>query len=955
MTCELVIGFVVSRKAILINFVIIAVVLTSNVNLAYGTTSPFNFPESIVKTSPSEAKELTLEKGEYVEDFDISPLKPEVALIINRVSGKQKILFWKIDSNDQEPLCHSIEVPNDLTLSEIIWHPEGSTLFVLGKKKNQYEILQTPITSWSPTVLYHSSAPLRNLIIGPRPFEMEYDEKTKTLPMNYRLFFGVKRPNGTYSTNTVNEKGQREYRVINSDASQIHVANVADQPHVLIAADAIPQAFHPAGHFMVWEDASHCFQKAEYQGDNWGSTSNVVIEKSVCGGNLTYMPNGAALLHWQPKRDGVVLNSDQGKKTTVLARNIEFLSAPLPVSDGKGLVGVVQKGELISVNYVPINVPLADVTNAWMFIESPQDRKLLSENTGLFRSLENNQLYELYDSESYKCGGYAQSTPSRPYFVTSDIFLELYASAFEGIFVLSERQAAMPKFWKFVERANAELQTSPNTRMARAFAALIAVREGSHDNAEARKIINSADVSISSVTGHDFNFANLKPRGHYTRDKSLETYFRASKYLMDLKLSNEDREQLKNLPQAVIKDALAWINVYKSFIAPSKSPSLWGASKETPGYVLYPGKHETIFPLSWGIDNEILFSTVYHDNLPKALQIIGEQGPRLLPSGLDIAAVLGSSMAETILEEAGEFEKYPTLRSQLSSLKARYQDSKSVAQESLYQKWLSVLAVQWSDNFSSPGNVIQKKFWSRKRLQTALASWATLRHATLLVNERTEAECGEAGFEQIVLRPPRGYVEPDVKTLGEIANLFDATVNVVKAQKDTWADGKEHNGQGIWDGVIRRLVESRNKVKMFQEIAKKEIAGEELSTKEYENILYVGRAAEHNFLIFKSLAQKDFALSSPDPIEKVADVASEGPIDEYLLVGVGAPLEWDQIVPFFGRKEIVKGSIYSYYEIDSKQIMTDAEWRLRLKGLNHPSWIKPFISEDKLSCPAKSP
>lgn len=64
--------------------------------------------------------------------------------------------------------------------------------------------------------------------------------------------------------------------------------------------------------------------------------------------------------------------------------------------------------------------------------------------------------------------------------------------------------------------------------------------------------------------------------------------------------------------------------------------------------------------------------------------------------------------------------------------------------------------------------------------------------------------------------------------------------------------------------------------------------------------------------LFLSLANKDLALSNPDPIAKVADVAGGGAAP-YFEVAVGNPLDWDQLVPFFGRREAVKGRVYSYF------------------------------------------
>jgi len=60
--------------------------------------------------------------------------------------------------------------------------------------------------------------------------------------------------------------------------------------------------------------------------------------------------------------------------------------------------------------------------------------------------------------------------------------------------------------------------------------------------------------------------------------------------------------------------------------------------------------------------------------------------------------------------------------------------------------------VQWAKDVTFPG-APDSPLWKAKRLQTGLASWATLRHATVLVNERSEAEAGEGGFEELVTQP----------------------------------------------------------------------------------------------------------------------------------------------------------------------------------------------------------
>jgi hypothetical protein len=326
----------------------------------------------------------------------------------------------------------------------------------------------------------------------------------------------------------------------------------------------------------------------------------------------------------------------------------------------------------------------------------------------------------------------------------------------------------------------------------------------------------------------------------------------------------------------------------------------------------------------------------------------------LLPSGLDVAAALGNPLARTLLEP--ETQKYPPLAKVLDNLKARAPNATGQPPANLYDRWIEALGTSWADTTGIPGETA-RELWDTKRLQTGLASWATLRHATVLVNERTVAECGEGGFEWIQLTPPRGYVEPSPGVFEAIAGLFDAAEKLVTdspALADGQVPAEPEDKQALRQGLLRRLGEAAASARRFGAIAGKEVKGEPLSADEYEQILHVGRAAEYHFLIFKSLANPEFALSNPDPMPKIADVAGDKGIS-YLHAAVGSPLEWDQVVPYFGRREIVKGSVYSYYELASPRPLSDADWRARLAGEARPTWVTPFISNEILSCPAKDP
>ena len=689
------------------------------------------------------------------------------------------------------------------------------------------------------------------------------------------------------------------------------------------------------------------------------------------------------MLHWKSGVPGVAVIGDHGSTTSTQAGGYLFTSTPSSVPDGKGVIGLVEKAGAQALVYVPIEVPLADVMNAWMFTQDAADRNSYTKNGGLLRTTDEDQMYELYDTESYACGQFDSATPTRPYLVTTDIFWELVASAYEGPFIVEERQQAMPAFWAFVAAARQSLDASaPNSTWAAAFNAVANSNSATNaSDAEALHIQQAQGKFNSPVFGKVFDFTELTPRGYYTATPEMQEYFKAVHYLTSVSAAI-DASPLNALPDDVKAKALQWIGAYSAYIAPSRSPLVWNSGGFVPPvFALHPGTSAQIFPLSWGFDNEVLLSTVYHSDWPAAEQITGPKGARGLPSGLDLAAALGSGYARSLLKT--DLASYPPLGPAIDALEGR--EPKDAAQADLYDAWINALAVQWADDATFPGNA-QGALWNTKRIQTGLGSWATLRHATVLVNERSTAECGEGGFEAIVLRPPRGYVEPDPKTFEAIASLFDQMEQVVAKSANFTGnlpqDPTETNDPSIYDtaqplqaGIIRRLQATASKARLFESMAEKELQNQPLADSDYDEILHVGAVAEHDFLVYNSLASADLALSTPNPIMKIADVAGGGEVP-YLEAAVGRPLEWDQVVPYFGRREIVKGSIYSYYEFPSPTPLTDLNWAGKpanperdpvnpspadkavsgkVETQAHPAWVSSFISRESLACPAEPP
>jgi hypothetical protein len=881
--------------------------------------------EPVVEAAPAQPDSLPpLPPGQVVRDIAVSPIAPEALVLTEARDGRQTLLRWRIGRGPAETL----PLPHGSALAGLAWHPKGTTVFATAGKT---VLRLDPAAGWTSSVLWRSPVALGQVVAGPRPFDR-----------GYRLFFTELRDKGRHGIGSLTEKGAHPYAVTAAKPPQQPETVDDDRmpPNIEAVPDAQPQGFHPGGHVLLWSDAKGCFSSKHYSVDNWEDSTRL---DEPCGGSLSYTPNGTALLHWWPGQPGVELVDRATNRRRRLAGDVSFALAPRPTADGRGLVAAVAgPGGRIELRYIPVDLPLADVTNAWMFLAGPQDQALFAAHGGLFRRYGGEQLYSLYDSEQYACGGgnTAPGRAVRPYLVTTDIFWEVFASAYQGMFIAIERQRAMPDFAELVAKASAELaERAPGSRMALAFAAVHAVMaDRSTGNAEAARIVAANQQGDSPVLGTAADFRVFRPRGHYEAKPDSARYFQAVRYLATIALEPSDQTVLAQLSPATRDLAVRWSRTYRAFIAPSRAPLGWTGEPAQAAYAARPVDKARLFPLSWGWDNEVIDLSLHHADRP---MLDRNKVPRLLGSGLDLAMATGSPLARTLL--AGEFEKYPDLEPALADVGRRFAAAGAQEDDSLYARWIRALALQWA---AAPKAPIGRELWDAKRLQTGLASWATLRHATVLVNEVAGGECGEAGFEAILMKPPRGYVEPDPEGFAAIAGLFDAAADHVRR---LWPAGDP-----LAEGILRRLAQSRDSTVRFGAIAAKEVAGEALSPMDYADIQYVGRAAEHNFLVFHSLNAEDNALSLPEPMMKVAEVGGS-PATGWLEAAVGRSLEWDAVVPAFGRHDIVKGSIYAYHEFVSDKPISDADWRKAVDGTPHPSWVQPYLSKAELPCPPKLP
>ena len=914
----------------------------------------FGISEIEIAPSPAKACAYAFPKKEQLVDYSVSP-KGSLVAALTEHDGRYDLKFWTIGATD---ISNGCAMPKNFKAKTVVWHPRGYALFVLGEENAESCIyrIENSNAEWTTERIFSSKQTLEKMIFCPQPFSTHY-ENGKSF-YSYRLFLGMDNGDKTYRVVSITERGERFYQVAGPEKTQTKLEEYAGGQLPVSAMQsswALPAAFHPSGYQFLWQDKQLDLYVAAYEG-YWDKSTPLKLPLKNKDAIIP-TPNGLGIISWQKNTPGIEMYLIPDKSSSKQLGDYRFETAPVAVPDGKGIVGKTVKNGISALQYTPVNIPLPNVLNAWLFIKSAEELAMFQKNNGLFRPTRHQQLYELYETENY----YSSDIQARPYMVTTDIFWELFAAAYQGIFIIKEREQAIPEFWRFINEADEYFKANhPASKWNIVFTALKDLAANRATNEETARIIHETD-DFSEVTQKQYAYSDLKPRGHYTSSPEMSLYFKAFRYFTTILSEPPEQEVLKELdrlPASITRYAELWINSYADFIAPSRSALVWSNLKTAvPPYCLYPKEETAIFPLSWGFDNEILFNTVYHEIIPLDLRV---QGPpdqnglaprRLLPSAVDIAAVMGNGLADRLMTE--EYAQYPPLRKAIANLRSNYQthaDADDI-KNNLYNQWINAMAVQWADSVQ-PATDDGVAIWQVKRLQTGLATWATLRHATVLVNERIAAESGEGGYEEMLMKTPRGCVEPDPYTFKAIADLFQKLSETASQLKSEAVDK-----QAVYSGLNKRLEEALQETLLFAEMAEKDRKGELLSNEECEKILYVARVAEHLFLIFRSLENKEYGLSIPEPMAKIADVAQSDKSKfstgsgsfSYLMTAVGNPLEWNFLVPYYGRYQIVKGSIYSYYEFESPELLNDEEWRLRINKQAVLPWIQPYMSAQTLS------
>lgn len=620
----------------------------------------------------------------------------------------------------------------------------------------------------------------------------------------------------------------------------------------------------------------------------------------------------------------------------------------------------------------------------------------LQQNNFVITKGNNLQLFHAYEENDYR---------QVPNFITTDLYLQAFHMYFSYILKSLEKQHIIPTLEMLCHSFNAACiklaeQTEDESLkdMAEHAATFYAIpyylltnktltvpSKYETEYQEEIEHINKQEDNFSDFLSYKdayFPYSLFKPRGHYTREPQLQAYFKAMMWLQTACFCREQQEQLKrSIFQAAVLctyksiDQTPLIKLYQHIYTPltflmgeadnlsifdiarilEKNNAIHIEDALTAGQIekvnqalIELAKHKNnikpqieitcrdkinFMPQRYLSDNEVI----------QKLVDVNPNSQRAYPKGLDVFATFGTGTAESLLidfyKEPNNWSEYSK---ELQQLKDKFKTSKST-QLSVYELWMkSLLTMQQTDK-NNPG-FMQTPEWGYKNLNTALASWAELKHDAILYGEQPmAAECGGAGPPDPIVV---GYVEPNLPFWRKMENILQAT-RLILQQNDCMTDDLKGKTDQLNDYVTFLI-----------QVTEKELRGEKLTELEYRTLEYMGSSIEYFTLsvVDPDLHLDDWSLvQGPDKsIAIVAGIYTRNirgcNKNGILHIATGNANNIYVVVEIEGNLYLTRGATFSYYEFVQPlgTRLTDEEWQKMLeekKAPAVPEWMKSILIE----------
>ncbi|AFM06108.1 Protein of unknown function (DUF3160) [Bernardetia litoralis DSM 6794] len=655
-------------------------------------------------------------------------------------------------------------------------------------------------------------------------------------------------------------------------------------------------------------------------------------------------------------------------------------------------------------NYIEVNgktVPnINNVINLWQYenVDEGFFRKVAQNGFAIVPN-DNIQLFHVYEENDY------HQTPN---FVTSDMYLQLFHMYFMYVLRTLEEENFSPMLANLCEglyNANYKLaqnETNPELKEAAEWnstyfaIAIHLLNQKNKPVIAAHKEFYKQEIAKVMAASNEnsefldyqtiqFPYSLFKPRGHYTRKKSLQNYFRAMIWIQTVPQCLDDDKHLHRmalnahfLNTEKSSQGKSLIQLYKGILEPTtfligepdnlsalnivnllgeigiqspqtltqKAPlQALRAKLQTLAKTVNKIKPEiqrtcpdkiNLMPQRYLVDNEILQRLVEIKD--------GEATNRPFPKGLDVFAAFGNKAAQKnlveVYDEANNWKEYMP---RLEGLQDKLKDYNEW-DEAVYNKWIYTLLGSFEYDKRTPPH-LKSDAWDLKTLNTSLASWAELKHDAILYAEQPmAAECGGGGLPEPYTV---SYVEPNTVFWKRLLELVD--LNTTLLQK--------HN---LFKPFEEKTTQMREQIEFLNGISEKQLAGQKVTQEEYVELEYIGGAVEMFTLsiIDNQLSYLDSwenVTGTDKSIAVVADIYTNNVDKEkkgILHVGVGKVNDIFVIVEIDGYLYLTRGGTFGYHEFvkDLDTRLNDEEWQKILETEDKPSFpkfLEPILYQGK--------
>jgi len=502
---------------------------------------------------------------------------------------------------------------------------------------------------------------------------------------------------------------------------------------------------------------------------------------------------------------------------------------------------------------------------------------------------------------------------------------------------------------------------------------------------EVMLILNAAGSDMSPGFQYEEDYTQYKPRGHYTKNGILESYFRTMMWFgrlhiymslgeeitLDRNKTGSARENalelsIRMLPVAGLISRISteqprlykeWQQLFDPVTAligmsddlsfydlipfwkslGIKDFASWNEQQDNIVQALNKAHKELRPPLIAG--NSVFFAPAAEGRKPAlGWRLFGQRftydssihqlvsPPRLVTRvmvrGLDIMKVLGSDTAEQLLLQS-DYPAMEGLKATLDKLQTEFEKmSPGIWSETYYNRVLYMIKAQATFEPGAGFYFTETPAWAVKSQLSAHGTWAALRHDTILYVKQVYAEMAGGGWETTSRILP---VPEPVHYIEPNLNFFKGSLAAVEQLGKIAVDNKLDNE--IFNNRIDAWKELLTKA---LSIVKLEYDDKEVTEQDTGWIRTIpGQIAR---LVVPPDASYESYTEDTDAMKGavIADVFTNSEIGKVLEVGIGIPYRlYVALNDSQGKKRIAVGYTFSYYEFpqDQNSRMNNEEWR----------------------------